>query len=223
VSFGDLARRDPDALAARLEAEVRTALGSEVWVAIRTADRVDRSAGPEAASRRRAALGREDDESRIGRAALAAALRAAGRDPEASPPWPCRFASLSHSRGVAVAVVLDAAAPGRAGLGVDLELDRVLRPGLAAVFCDARELAWLDAGPADLRDAETLRLWTAKEALYKADAAQGDAIVAEYRVAVPALDRGGRGAATTRLCALRLPGAALSVALEEEPHVAAPR
>lgn len=196
---------------ARLEETIATALGLPVRVAIEQAS--DAGAYDPV------------DEHVLGRRALARALAAAGRRPDEITVWPCPFASVSHSRGVAVAVALPRTAHAR-GLGVDLELDRPVRPGLAGVFCDARERAWLDTVPAAERDAAVLQLWTAKEALYKADAAQGDAIVAEYGVDVPALARGGRGAArTTRLYSQRIGDASLSVALEpeEDEHVATTR
>jgi alkanesulfonate monooxygenase SsuD/methylene tetrahydromethanopterin reductase-like flavin-dependent oxidoreductase (luciferase family) len=158
----------------------------------------------------------DTDDHALGRRALAQALAAAGRDPDEVTAWPCPFASVSHSRGAAVAVALPRTVRAR-GLGVDLERDRPIRADLDGVFCDARERAWLDTVPAAQRDATVLQLWTAKEALYKADAAQGDSIVAEYKVEVPTLARGGRGAArTARLMSLRIGGASLSVALEPE-------
>lgn len=189
--------------ASAIEAAVTAGLGAPVRVAIEQAsDAID--------------------DHLLGRRALARALAAAGRRPDEVTAWPCPFASVSHSRGLAVAVAL---APGERarGIGVDLELDRPVRPGLASVFCDARERAWLDTVPAAEHEATVLQLWTAKEALYKANAAQGDSIVAEYGVDVPALARGGRGAVwTTRLVSLRIGGASLSVALkpEEDEHVA---
>jgi phosphopantetheinyl transferase (holo-ACP synthase) len=185
-----------------IEAAVTTGLGAPVRVALLAST--------------------DADEHVLGRRALAQALAAAGRDPDQVTAWPCAFASVSHSRGIAIAVALPRSARAR-GLGVDLELDRPVRPRFASVFCDARERAWLDTLSVAERDAAALQLWTAKEALYKADAAQGDAIVAEYGVDVPALARGGRGGArTTRLMSLRIGGAALSVALEpeEDEHVA---
>ena len=71
------------------------------------------------------------------------------------------------------------ASPTVAGLGIDLELDRPMKPAMARIICGAGELAWLETQPTERRGAELLRLWTAKEALYKADPAQGDSIVAE--------------------------------------------
>jgi hypothetical protein len=196
---------------ALLEEAIAAALGAPVRVAIEHAS----DAG---------AYDPVDDHV-LGRRALARALTAAGRRADEVTTWPCTFASVSHSRGTAVAVALPRGEDAR-GLGVDLERDRPVRAGLAGVFCDARERAWLDTVPAAERDAAVLQLWTAKEALYKADTAQGDAIVAEYGVEVPSLARGGRGAArTTRLTSLRIGDASLSVALQpqENDHVATTR
>jgi 4'-phosphopantetheinyl transferase EntD len=117
-AFALEARTAPAALAARLEVAVRAALDAPIHVAVVADDD--------------AADGVADDHAR-GRAALARALAAAGRPPEAAPTWPCPHASVSHSHGVAIAVVVDAGAAAR-GLGVDLELDRPVRPGLGGLF-----------------------------------------------------------------------------------------
>ena len=169
-----------------------------------------------------AAAGADDDHA-LGKTALARALVAAGRSADEVTAWPCHFASVSHSKGVAIAVALPRDRRAR-GLGVDLEIDRPMKAGMALIFCNDRERAWLSDLPVDERPAAMLQLWTAKEALYKADAAQGDSIVAEYGVDVPTLARGGRGAArSTRLISLRTGAALLSVALdpEEDEHVEA--
>jgi 4'-phosphopantetheinyl transferase EntD len=189
-----------------LEQTIATALDAPVRVAVA-----------------RAAKG-DDDDHALGKTALARALVAAGRADHAITAWPCPFASVSHSKGVAIAVALPRHRRAR-GLGVDLEIDRPMKAGMALIFCNDRERAWLADLPVDERPAAMLQLWTAKEALYKADPAQGDAIVAEYGVDVPTLARGGRGAArSTRLVSLRTGAALLSVALdpeEEDEHVEA--
>lgn len=148
--------------------------------------------------------------------ALAAALRAAGRPEEPIESWPCPFASLTHSGEVAVAVALPPEV--RAiGIGVDLEHDRPVKPGMARLICDEHERAWLASVPADCYAHELLRLWTAKEALYKADPEQGDAIVADYALASPsaAVTTGGRVGSShhATLMSLRQVGAVISVAL----------
>lgn len=195
TSFAELAKTDARALAARVEQAVTTGLGTSVKVAIA-------STGPDA---------------------LRDALAAAGRATDSVAGWPCRFASLSHVGDVAIAVALPVN-ENAAGLGVDLELDRPVRRGLARLICDAREQAWLDDVSPDLRDAELLRLWTAKEALYKADPAQGDAIVADYALVTPSASVGpgtklGDPAPAT-VISIRIADGALSVAIREDQDVA---
>ena len=149
--------------------------------------------------------------------ALALALRAAERAPDAAPSWPCPFASLTHSRAVAIAVAVPPEVC-TVGIGIDLEHDRPVKPAMARLICGDDERAWLAALPAERQGAEVLRLWTAKEALYKADPAQGDAIVAEYMLAHPgaSVTTGGRRGSDhpATVTSLRPPGAVLSVALQ---------
>ncbi len=151
-----------------------------------------------------------------GRDAVAIALRAGGRETETVASWPCSYASLTHSRDVAIAIALPLHI--RAiGIGIDLEHDRPMKPDMARLICGAHERAWLESLPKDRRDAELLRLWTAKEALYKADPTQGDAIIAEYTLASPGdeVTTGGRRESVHRatVTSLRHPGAVVSVAL----------
>ena len=93
----------------------------------------------------------------------------------------------------------------------DEELDLLRRKGID------HERAWLDTLPSERRDAELLRLWTAKEALYKADPTQGESIVAEYVLASPGdeITTGGRRDSThhATVTSLRQIGAVLSVAI----------
>jgi len=153
-----------------------------------------------------------------GSAALARALAAAGRPAEA-PAWPCPYASLTHAGEVAIAIALSTDARA-AGLGVDLELDRPVRPAMARLICSERERAWLDTIPEAQRGPELLRLWTIKEALYKADPAQGDSIVAQYEVASPGAEvtegRRADDAVGAAVMSLRIDDATVSVALRGE-------
>ena len=182
------AHEDPVQLAMQLESAIALRLGASVRVAVA-------ANGPDA---------------------LAGALRAAGRAPAPPPAWPCPYASLTHSGDVAIAVALPAHVAA-SGLGVDLELDRTVKDGMARLICDRHERAWLAGLPADRRAAQVLRLWTAKEALYKADPAQGDAIIAEYALASPGdeVTTGGRGPAAqpATVVSLRVANAFVSVAL----------
>lgn len=98
---------------------------------------------------------RRDDWLR-GRAAL---LALAGSDPwidVSTLQFPNAQWSLSHSGGRAIA----ARAHGLAGLGIDYEIDRHMDPEAAQWFLTREEAAGASS-------AQLLRLWTAKEALYK--------------------------------------------------------
>lgn len=131
-----------------------------------------------------------------GRAALRRLLRRLDRGPDASGlDYPRPDMSLAHCAGLAIAVAsLDA---GAAGLGVDLESDRPMPPAAAAFFLTERERARLDRRPAppeaEAREAALMRLWTVKEALFKADPANRSRILADYEVADAAVRRGKAG------------------------------
>ncbi len=86
--------------------------------------------------------------------------------------------SLAHTGGGAVAA--GSVGPRPAGLGVDLETDRRVDPRAARFFLDEAEQAWLAAVPATAYAAEHLRLWTVKEAVFKADLANRDAVLRDY-------------------------------------------
>jgi hypothetical protein len=151
-----------------------------------------------------------------GEDALAIALRAAGRTRDAVDRWPCPFASLTHSADTAIAVALPPHVHAD-GIGIDLEHDREIKPGMARLICGAHERAYVASLPAGRQPAEVLRLWTAKEALYKADPAQGDSIVAEYTLARPdaPVTTGGRldSSHHAMVTSLRPAGAVISVAV----------
>ncbi|MES1208662.1 MAG: 4'-phosphopantetheinyl transferase superfamily protein [Pseudomonadota bacterium] len=110
-----------------------------------------------------------------GRVALRAALDDAGLPADApilataqgAPDLPAgSLGSISHKPGLAVAV---AAADGGSPLtlGVDLELVRPLRADLSArILTDGERAALPPPGPA--RDAHLLRVFSAKEAIFKA-------------------------------------------------------
>ncbi|MBW8886555.1 MAG: 4'-phosphopantetheinyl transferase superfamily protein [Fibrobacteres bacterium] len=128
-----------------------------------------------------------------GRAALRRLLRRLDRGPDtAGLAFPAPDMSLTHSGGMAVAVAcLDA--PGQ-GLGVDLEAERSLRSESARFFLSDGErarlaLRGLAPESAGFEDA-LLRLWTAKEALFKADTGNRGRILADYRLSDPMARRG---------------------------------
>ncbi len=120
-----------------------------------------------------------------GRAALKALLD--DRD-TATIAFPHRGLSLTHSAGVAVAARCDG---DQDGLGVDFEGWRRVDPRAARFYLHPDE--WHDDERGDL-----LRLWTVKEAVFKATPANREAVLLDYRVADPdalagtATDRAGR-------------------------------
>jgi 4'-phosphopantetheinyl transferase EntD len=187
-----------------LEAALGTALGARVRLAVAhagaAADAVD---APRAVDRRN------------GRAALATLLRAAGRDDEAATlHMPHREFSLSHSAGWAVAAgVADCA-----GVGVDVEFARPVDPRTARWFLTDREQGFVAPLEGKARDAALLRLWTAKEALFKASPDNAALLLADFELADPAAAAGtarGRDRAhpALRYCSLKVDGAWLSLAV----------
>jgi acyl carrier protein/4'-phosphopantetheinyl transferase EntD len=127
--------------------------------------------------------------------------------------------SLAHAdRG---AIAAGSVGPLTAGLGVDLETDRPVDPRTAPFFLDDAEQAWLARVPRADRAAEHVRLWTVKEAVFKADLTNRDAMLRDY-TSQPVGARAGwaRRQGTGQLfgftCA-RFQGAHLSVAAAHGP------
>jgi len=132
--------------------------------------------------------------------------------------FPHRRLSLTHTPHGAVAA--GSVGPS-AGLGVDLETDRLTHPRTARFFLDDAELQWLASVPPADRSAEQLRLWTVKEAVFKADLTNRDAVLRDYTsrpFGAPAgwARRRGTGQLFGFTCA-RLQGAHLSVAAARGP------
>jgi len=169
-------------------AEWAVSIGLAVPVVLRGAtspvDLADLTGGerrqlPDAGSRRR-------QDWLLGRAALKQVVEG-GDTSLVGFPHPCL--SLTHASGVAVAARADG---GQAGLGVDYEGPHATDPRIAPLFLVERERDGA-AGPDDL-----LRLWTVKEALFKATPENLGATFLDYEVAEPAalvgdaVDRTGR-------------------------------
>ncbi|BFU44885.1 4'-phosphopantetheinyl transferase family protein [Krasilnikovia sp. MM14-A1004] len=129
--------------------------------------------------------------------------------------------TLTHSHGVAVAVGARGAST---GIGVDLEAVRPVNPGIARLFLTAAERTRLgaaapagSAAPATSPDV-LLRLWTVKEAVFKADTGNAGRILADYELCRPAAWSGHatRGGSRFRYRTVQLPGHLVSVAVHEE-------
>ncbi|MBA9006784.1 4'-phosphopantetheinyl transferase superfamily protein [Thermomonospora cellulosilytica] len=127
--------------------------------------------------------------------------------------------SLTHTGGGSVAAgVVGPVPPSLTGIGVDLEPPRLPDPRTARFFLDDRERAWLAGQPPPRRAAEHVRLWTLKEALFKADPANADATLRDYRVRDAAARHGTAGrphrpGLTFGYVSGRLRGGHLSIAL----------
>lgn len=114
-----------------------------------------------------------------------AASRAGLPSDTAAYDFPHARVSLSHTGSVAVAAAVVGDVEGIVGVGIDLEINRRVRLATARFFLGANEQAWLTSRATRTMHAELLRLWTVKEALYKADPANGSAVLADYAVEDP--------------------------------------
>jgi 4'-phosphopantetheinyl transferase EntD len=112
-----------------------------------------------------------------GRVALRAALAAAGardigalgRDARGAPVVPSGFVgSISHKRTIAAALAAPADGDLPATIGVDVEVPRPLRQDIGRLVLTARERTALAGLAGAARDRELVRLFSAKEAIYKA-------------------------------------------------------
>lgn len=101
-----------------------------------------------------------------GRSALKAAAAAAGVSVDTSClKLPHRWLSLTHCAGTAIAVCAEPRGAGAVlGAGVDFERDRLLNRETLHFFANDEELTGLDTNT----NATILRLWTIKEAAFKA-------------------------------------------------------
>jgi acyl carrier protein len=125
--------------------------------------------------------------------------------------------SLSHTdrSGVAAAAIGPAV-----GTGVDLEHLRRADPRTARFFLRPEEETWLRRAGA--REAEHVRLWTVKEALFKADLGNGSTTLRDYAIDDPGAmtghARAPNGARFVYLSARR-GDAILSVAAAAAVHI----
>jgi len=97
--------------------------------------------------------------------------------------FPHKVISLSHSGPYAVAAGVKSRAT--SGLGVDLELSRTPKPGSERFFLNAQEQVWILTALPITRPRELLRLWTVKEALFKANPHNRDSLLGHYGLIDP--------------------------------------
>ncbi|MEO3786714.1 4'-phosphopantetheinyl transferase superfamily protein [Actinocorallia sp. B10E7] len=106
------------------------------------------------------------------------------------------------------------------GFGIDLEEERSADPRTGRFFLRDHELRWLDGVRPRDRDHEHMRLWTVKEALFKADPANAGTVLRDYGLADPSARTGRAGPA--RYTTVRLGGRFLSFAVTTNPRSKVP-
>lgn len=155
-----------------------------------------------------------------GRHVLKNLLRRLGRNEDTSEiSFPNRSLSLSHSADCAVAVALDVSVG--TGIGVDLEYMRETKDDMTRFFLCDPERAWFCAQPESSRNRQMIRLWTAKEAIFKSDVHNESLTLIKYELADPSADRGGalinseNGSRNFRYASMDLGEAWLSVSVAQ--------
>jgi len=148
-----------------------------------------------------------------GRAALKVLLGELGDTDTARIRFPNPRYSLTHSGEVAVAAACRSG--DTVGLGIDLEWDRPAPNAAARFYLTAAEARWVASQPEAVRGRELLRLWTIKEALFKADPCNDQTVLSDYAPGRPQ-DHGGICETATvelRYLCVRLCGGFMSVAV----------
>ena len=89
------------------------------------------------------------------------------RDNDRLPIWPKDVVGcISHKRDLCVAAV--ASSRDSAGIGLDIELDEAVRPGLERLIGRPAERLWIDAAGPTESGRRCRAIFSAKEAVYKA-------------------------------------------------------
>jgi len=121
--------------------------------------------------------------------------------------------SLTHSENCAVAIGVITTKLW--GLGVDLEIKGAPKPETARRFLNPSELVWLRRMD-ELEHPRLLhRLWTVKEAIFKADPENAGKLLKDYALADPGFKAGRarRGDRTFHYASFEFPSGFLSVAV----------
>jgi len=89
------------------------------------------------------------------------------RDADRLPLWPANvIGSISHKQNLCIVAI--ASEHARMGLGVDVEPDEPVKPGLERMVCRPREREWLESPDANESGRRCRAIFSAKEAVYKA-------------------------------------------------------
>lgn len=149
-----------------------------------------------------------------GRAALKRVLGTLGESSDTSAlTFPHPRLSISHSESWAVAV--GTSSPKILGIGVDLEIKSAPKPETARRFLNPAEMVWLRRMDEGERPHLLHRIWTVKEATFKADPQNAQSSLREYGLADPgyAAGKARRGSQIFHYAAFEVPQGFLSVAV----------
>jgi len=136
-----------------------------------------------------------------------------GSDDTSTLKFPHPRLSLTHSESWAVAV--GSSSPKLLGLGVDLEVKAGPKPETAPRFLNPAEVVWLRRMDEADRPKMLHRLWTVKEATFKADPENQGRTLKQYGLADPGFVSGKarRGERVFYYASFVVPGGFLSVAV----------
>lgn len=149
-----------------------------------------------------------------GRAALKRLQASMGGSEDTSTlKFPHPKLSLTHSETWAIAV--GSASPKVLGIGVDLEVKAAPKPETARRFLNPAELVWLRRMDEGDRPGMLHRLWTVKEATFKADPENAGKTLRDYGLADPGYVAGKarRGERVFYYASFPVPEGFLSVAV----------
>jgi 4'-phosphopantetheinyl transferase EntD len=149
-----------------------------------------------------------------GRAALKRLLASlGGSDDTSTLKFPHPRLSLTHSDAWAVAV--GTASEKLLGIGVDLEVKSGPKPDAARRFLNPAEMVWLRRMEEEERPRMLHRIWTVKEAAFKADPQNQGRTLKDYGMADPGYVAGKarRGERVFYYASFEVPGGFLSVAV----------
>ena len=121
--------------------------------------------------------------------------------------------SLTHSESWAIAI--GSSSPKLLGIGVDLEVKGIPKPETARRFLNPAELVWLRRMDEGDRPNMLHRLWTVKEATFKADPENPGKTLRDYGLADPGFIAGKarRGERVFYYASFEVPDGFLSVAV----------
>ncbi|MEM1159333.1 MAG: 4'-phosphopantetheinyl transferase superfamily protein [Pseudomonadota bacterium] len=165
---------DLPALAQALRSAVGKMIGQEIGVGVADPAALAPPLPPEEDRATRRMVDKRRREFAAGRAAARAAMAELGLPPAAipmgddrAPCWPVGcLGSISHSAGAAVAIVTRQG--GVRSLGLDIEADTDLDPRLWPEILTPSEADWIAQRPAPERGRLAKQVFSAKEAVYKA-------------------------------------------------------